>query len=103
MAVQETSRNDSMLYADRAEIAQAFGDLFFKTQNLQREIWFLAGLILLVAGGGWAMFIHIDSNIGEIKQDIQALSVEVPTIKNDIAGMKEDIREIKEDIQKDDK
>ena len=101
MAAQETSRNDSALYADRAEIAQAFGSLFANTQLLQKEILFLATLILLVAGGGWAMFIHIDSNINEVRQDIRALSIEVTNVKNDIVDMKKDIQEIKEVIQKD--
>ena len=113
MSTQEISSSGSILYTDRAEIARDFGSLFAKTQLLQKEILFLAGLIVLVACGGWAIFMHIDSIIDEVKRDIHNLSVEMATIKTDIvvikgdiagmqgniAGIQGDIAKIQEDIK----
>ena len=91
MSTQEVSSSGSILYTDRGEIARDFGSLFAKTQLLQKEILFLAGLIVLVACGGWAIFMHIDSSIDEVKRDIHNLSVEMATIKTDIVVIKGDI------------
>ena len=98
MSTQEISSSGSILYTDRAEIARDLGSLFAKTQLLQKEILFLAGLIVLVACGGWAIFMHIDSSIDEVKRDIHNLSVEMATIKTDIVVIKGDIVEMQGDI-----
>ena len=98
MSTQEVSSSGSILYTDRAEIARDFSSLFAKTQLLQKEILFLAGLIVLVACGGWAIFMHIDSGIDEVKRDIHNLSVEVATIKTDVVVIKGDIVEMQGDI-----
>lgn len=99
MSAQQIPGSGSAPYIDRAEITWNFVNLFAKTQLLQKEILFLVGLIILVASGGWAIFMHIDSSINELKQNIHNLSIEMATIKTDIACIKEDISELREDIK----
>lgn len=62
-------------YTDSNEFSKDFGALVSKVQLMQKEIWFLAALILLVASGGWAMFTRIDDSLQRI--DSRLVGVEV--------------------------
>ena len=90
MAVQESSTD----YTNRSEIIRDFGVLFSKFQLMQKEIWFLAALILLVASGGWAMFTRIDDSLQRIDSRLVAVEVELARVDEQLTFVEDRLTKI---------
>ena len=96
MALQESSTDYTNDYTNRSEIIRDFGVLFSKVQLMQKEIWFLATLILLVAGGGWAMFTRIDDSLQRIDSRLVAVEVELARVDERLTFVEDRLTKIED-------
>lgn len=100
-------RND---YTDSNEFNRDLGGLVSKIQLMQKEIWFLAALVLLVASGGWAMFTRIDDSLQRIESRLVAVEIglarvgerltvvddRLTKVEDRLTKVKEELKEVKE-------
>ncbi len=70
---------------------------------MQKEIWFLAALVLLVASGGWAMFTRIDDSLQRIDSRLAAVEIglarveeRLTVVEDRLGDVEEELKEIKE-------